>query len=145
MSKPVLHFDDDAVAYTADVVVSVGYLNYGLHVGYDAMLTLLQEARMQWLKQYDMTEVDLAPNVGYVISDVQALYQAEAFHGDVLTVSFYWQVTNKKMFRLFYKIRNRALDKTVLTAETGHVCFDLVARKTTAIPMSLLSILNADK
>lgn len=143
MAKPKLDYNDEAVLYSTDIAVTVNYLNYGLHVGYDSMLTLLQEARMRWLKQYDMTEVTLAPNVGYVISDAQVLYQSEAFHGDVLTVSFYWQVNNKKMFRLFYKVRNRAEDKTVLIAETGHVCFDLVARKTTSIPDGLLAVLRS--
>ena len=48
-----------AFQFQTEIQVRISDINYGGHLGNDALLALLQEARVQMLKQYKWSEVDI--------------------------------------------------------------------------------------
>jgi len=75
----------DSFAFSCDIPVRITDLNYGGHVGNDTILSLIHEARVQYLKKFGMQELDFA-GVGLIMGDAAIEFKSESFHGDVIRV-----------------------------------------------------------
>ncbi|MBB1283692.1 thioesterase family protein [Flavisolibacter sp. BT320] len=113
--------------------VRITDINYGNHLGNDAVLGLLHEARMQFLKAAGYSELDLT-GVGLIMADVAIEFKAEAFYGDVLTAFVAAGDFSKIGFDLYYKLVKGETETVVAVAKTGMVCFDYKKRKVAAVP-----------
>nr|WP_225986667.1 thioesterase family protein [Rufibacter sp. LB8] len=107
-------------------------LNYGGHLGNDALLSLLHEARLQYLHENGASELDFG-GTGLIMSDVGIVYKGEGFYGDVLTVQVQATEFNKYGFDLVYRLTNQN-GKEIAYAKTGMLCFDYGARKLRTVP-----------
>ena len=76
----------DNFSFTTSIQVRITDINYGGHVGNDAILSLVHEARMQFLKQLGYTELEFA-GVGLIMADAAIEFRNELFYGDVVIVS----------------------------------------------------------
>ena len=56
-------------------------LNYGGHVGNDTVVSLLHEARMQYLSHYGYSELDLG-GISLIMGDLAIEYKGEVFYGN---------------------------------------------------------------
>ncbi|NML66989.1 thioesterase [Hymenobacter sp. RP-2-7] len=122
--------------FTATMPVRITDLNYGAHLGNDALLGLLHEARVQFLAHLGTTEFDPATRLGFIMADVAIEYKAEAFHGDVLSIAMGLADPNKYGFDLVYQVQNQH-GKEVARAKTGMLAFDYNTRKLRALPAEL--------
>jgi acyl-CoA thioesterase FadM len=122
-------------SFSTAIPVRITDLNYGNHVGNDTILSMIHEARVQFLKQFGYGELDLA-GVGLIMSDVAIEFKSELFYGDVVKVSVTAADISKIAFDLYYKLEKIAGDTTqlVAVAKTGMVCYDYGKKKVTAIP-----------
>ena len=116
--------------------VRITDLNYGAHLGNDALLSLLHEARVQFLAHLGTAEFDPATKLGFIMADVAIEYKGEAFYGDVLTFSLAANDLNKYGFDLVYLVENQG-GREVARAKTGMLCFDYNTRKLRALPTEL--------
>jgi YbgC/YbaW family acyl-CoA thioester hydrolase len=129
--------------FSTEIPVRVSDINYGGHVGNDAILTLMQEARVQFYRSLGFTnEVSFEGTVGQIIADSAVVYKAESFLGDVLIIQIGAADFNKYGFDLLYRITNKETAKEVARGKTGIVCFDYDTRKVASIPASVLKKLN---
>ena len=119
--------------FTTRVMVRVSDVNYGGHMGNDAVLAFVHEARIRFLKSLGYTEIDME-GVGLIMADSAIIYKSEAFMGDVLNVDVAAGDFNKLGFDLFYRIFNKETGKDVAHVKTGMVCFDYESRKIAALP-----------
>ena len=124
------------------IPVRITDINYGNHVGNDAFVAIVHEARMQWLQQYDYTELEIE-GIGLIMNELAVDFKNESLYGDVVEVKIAVGEQSKVSFELFYQLStNRANETVVLAhAKTGMVCFDYSLKKVTAIPEKLKSIL----
>lgn len=130
--------------YSTDITVRVSDLNYGGHVGNDTMLTLLQEARIQFYRSMGFKdETSFEGAVGQIIVDAAVQYKAESFLGDVLEVQIGAEDFTKFGFDLLYLVKNKSTGQEVAIAKTGIMCFDYSRRKLASIPVPLLSKLQS--
>jgi len=130
--------------FTTEITVRVSDLNYGGHVGNDTMLTLMQEARVQFYREMGFkNEISFEGTVGQIITDATIQYKAEAFLGDVLLIRIAIADYNKYGFDMYYIIENKLTEKKVALGKTGIVCFDYEKRKIATIPAVLLEKLKA--
>ena len=130
--------------FTTEIAVRVSDLNYGGHVGNDTMLTLLQEARIQFYRSLGFKdETSFEGTVGQIIIDAAVQYKAESFLGDVLEIQIAAEDFTKFGFDLLYDVRNKSTGQEVARAKTGIVCFDYQKKKITRIPEALASKLQA--
>jgi acyl-CoA thioester hydrolase len=122
-------------AFSTTIPVRITDLNYGKHVGNDTILSMIHEARVQYLRQLGYGELELA-GVGLIMSDVAIEFKSELFYGDEVLVSVAAGDFSKISFDLYYKLEKSAGDKTVsvAVAKTGMVCYDYEKKKVAAIP-----------
>lgn len=132
--------------YSTELIVRVNDLNYGAHVGNDNMLTLMQQARINFYNENGFkNEISFEGSVGQVISDALVIYKTEAFLGDTLIIQLAIADINKYGFDMLYHVTNKLTTKEVARGKTGIVCFDYNERKVAAIPESLLRIITTSR
>jgi len=110
-------------------------VNYGGHVGNDSLLGMIHEARVQFLRQRDYTELSLE-GTGLIMADGAIEFKNEVFAGDTVLVSVAAGDFQRAGFDLYYLLEKETGDKKlpVAFAKTGMVCFDYQARKITTLP-----------
>ena len=125
-----------AFSFAVQLPVRITDLNYGAHLGNDALLGLLHEARVQFLAHLGEPEFDPATKLGFIMADVAVEYKGEGFHGDVLAVEMAVHDAHKYGFDIVYRVQNQA-GKLVALAKTGMLCFDYNTRSLRGVPAAL--------
>lgn len=122
-------------SFTASPAVRITDINYGNHVGNDSILSLLHEARMQFLHHFGYTEMNFG-GVGMIMRDVNIEFKKEIFYGDQLRIGVAAGAFTSVAFDLYYKVEKKTGEKliTAVAARTGMVCFDYSRNKIVAIP-----------
>ena len=110
-------------------------INYGGHVGTDSVLSIMHEARMQFLKHHGYSELEFS-GAGLIMNDVGIEFRNELFYGDLIIASVSAGEFSKVSFDLFYKFEKQIADKTVLVAvaKTGMICYNYDLKKIMAVP-----------
>ena len=121
--------------FSTTISIRITDLNYGGHVGNDTILSLLHEARMQFLKSFDYTEMKFE-NVSLIMSDVAIEFKAELFYGNVIKVFVTANNFTRVGFDIYYKLMNE--NTIAAIAKTGMVCFDYEKRRVVSVPVNLL-------
>ena len=143
MARVKISFPDTKEIFHCAIPVRVTDLNYGNHVGNDAVLAILHEARMQWLAAHHYTELH-AGGTSLIMGDVAISYKNESFYGDVLHIQIFANDISAVSFDLLYKIMAMREGKTITIAEakTGMVCFDYEKRKVAVLTADLKRLLE---
>ncbi|WP_026461958.1 thioesterase family protein [Adhaeribacter aquaticus] len=121
--------------FATTISVRVSDINYGGHMGNDALLSILHEARMQFLQKSGYSELDVAGK-SLIMADVAIAYKGEAFRGDMLTIQVAAQDFNKYGFDVVYEVKNQDL-KLIALAKTGMVCFNYQNRTMVSLPVEV--------
>ncbi|SNR52577.1 thioesterase family protein [Hymenobacter mucosus] len=114
--------------FSVAIPVRITDLNYGAHLGNDALLSILHEARVQFLLHLGRPEVDRTTGRGHIMADVGIEYKGEAFHGDTLHIDMAVDDVAKYGFDIVYRVQNQA-GREVARAKTGMLAFDYTTRK----------------
>lgn len=124
--------------FSCTIPVRITDLNYGGHVGNDTILSLVHEARMQFLQNSGYSEKDLG-GVGLIMGDVAIAFKNELFYGDQLRVHVAVTEISRIGFDLIYKLEKEKDGKMidVAHAKTGMICFDYEKRKVAALPQAV--------
>ncbi len=124
------------------IPIRIADINYGNHVGNDAFVSVIHEARMQWLLQYGYNELNIE-GIGLIMSDLALEFKNESFYGDVVEVKLGTGEISKVGFELYYQLFTKRNAEIILlaNAKTGMVCYDYDAKKVAAIPDKLKTIL----
>lgn len=122
-------------SFSCQIPVRITDINYGGHVGNDTILTIVHEARMQFLNSLGYTEMNFGGN-GMIMADAAIEFKNELFYGETVTVSVAVADISKIGFDLIYKLgkKTEGNKKIVAIAKTGMICYDYTAKKITAIP-----------
>ena len=131
-------------SFSATIPVRITDINYGGHVGNDTILSLIHEARVQFLNQYNYSEINCG-GVGLIMSDVGIEFKNEVFYGDTISVSVKATEFSRITFEIYYKLEKVKDGKKILVAaaKTGMVCFDYTNKKIAAIPEDVKEKLSA--
>lgn len=127
-------------AGTYTIPVRITDLNYGNHVGNDSFVTLLHEARVQWLASGGFSELD-AGGTSLIMGDLAVEFKSEVHYGDTLNITVFVGEVTTVSFELFYEFKNQH-EAVVARAKTGLVCFDYTAKKVTAVSATLKEFLS---
>ena len=121
--------------FSTVIPVRITDLNYGGHVGNDTILSMIHEARMQFLHQSGYTELDFA-GTGLIMSDVSIEFKQELFYGDQVRASVAIAEVSRVAFAVYYKLEKEKQGELVVAAlaRTGMVCYDYSAKKIATIP-----------
>ncbi|MBZ4190499.1 acyl-CoA thioesterase [Niabella beijingensis] len=125
--------------FSCIIPVRVTDINYGGHAGNDALLGMIHEARVQFLRRLGYTEFSME-GVGLIMADAAIEFKNEAFMGDALLVSVTAGDFQRAGFDLYYRVEKETDGKKlpVVFAKTGMVCFDYTLRKIAPLPEAAL-------
>lgn len=119
--------------------VEVTDINYGNHLGNDALVGMVHRARVHFLHWLGASENDLGDGkTGILLADLIVNYREESFLFDKLSVESSIGEVRSKGFRMFHKITAEH-GRLIALAETGVVAFDYQKRKVARIPESFVS------
>lgn len=128
---------------TYHIPVRITDINYGNHVGNDAFVSIIHEARMQWLQQHGYTELNIE-SAGLIMSDLTVEFKNESFYGDQVEVKISTGEISRVNFELYYQLSAKRNGETILlaNAKTGMICYDYTMKKVVTIPEQLKLILS---
>jgi YbgC/YbaW family acyl-CoA thioester hydrolase len=121
----------DQFNFSTKIPIRITDLNYGGHVGNDTVLTIIHEARVQFLKSHGYDEMSLE-GVSLIMSDAGIEFKAELFYGDVVTAFVTASNFSRAGFNIFYKLLCN--ETIVALAKTGMVCYNYDAGKVVSLP-----------
>ena len=125
----------DTFHFTITIPVRITDINYGGHAGNDTILSLIHEARMQFLQSHGYSEMNIE-GWGMIMADVGIEFKNELFYGDTVIASVAAGEFSKVSFDIYYKLEKTAGHKKipVALAKTGMVCYDYEKKKIAAVP-----------
>ena len=129
----------DSFPFFTTITIRVTDLNYGGHVGNDSFLSIIQEARQQYLLSHGFEELSIA-GVGLIMADVAIEFKRELNYRDEVKVSVKADGFDKLGFDLFYKLEIYLGNQThlIAKAKTGMLCFDYSLKKKVAVPEEVI-------
>jgi acyl-CoA thioesterase FadM len=125
----------DNFHFTAEIAVRITDINYGGHLGNDSFLTLLHEARQQYLLAYGYEELSFE-GTGLIMTDVVLEFKKEISYPGTIRISVTAADFDKLGFDLYYLLELLTPEGAILAgkAKTGMLCFDYGLRKKVAVP-----------
>jgi acyl-CoA thioester hydrolase len=126
-----------------NIPVRITDINYGNHLGNDAFVSIIHEARMQWLYQYGYTELNIE-GTGLILADLVVEFKHESFYGDSIEVTIATGEISKVSFELYYQLQTKRNNEPIVlaVAKTGMVCYNYAAKKITAITEKIKEIIT---
>ena len=121
--------------FSTTLKIRITDLNYGGHVGNDSFLTLIHEARQQFLNSFGYSELKLE-NTSLIMLDAAIEFKKELNYGDEIKISVAANGFDKYGFDLFYKIEIADNENYILAgkAKTGMLCYDYDSKKLISVP-----------
>lgn len=127
------------------IPVRITDINYGNHVGNNSIVEIVHEARVQFLKQYNFSELDVA-GTSLIMSELSVQFKNESFYGELLEIKIFSGEISRVGFELFYEISVKRNETSVLIAlaKTGMVCYNYQIKKIEGVPGELKSIFSGN-
>ncbi|MFH1147866.1 MAG: thioesterase family protein [Pseudomonadota bacterium] len=122
--------------------IRVTDLNYGNHLGNDALVGLLHQARVLFFRDMGLGEIDLGDGkTGVTMSDLAVNYRSEGFLFDELLIESSITEIQNSGFRVIHRVRSNGTD--IALAEVGIVAFDYARRRPAKLPGEFRKALDA--
>ena len=113
-------------------------INYGGHLGNDALLGLLHEARLQFLNTYGKaTEMDCC-GAGLIMLNIQVDYKAEGRYSDEIEIFVAIKDVGKTQFDMVYQLINVKNQKVVANAVSTMAFFDYKRHRVVRRPANFI-------
>lgn len=127
--------------YTVFLQVRISDINYGNHLGHDSLISLLHEARLQFLQSLGLNEIE-TDGIGIILTELVVSYKNEAFYGDNLVIGINFGQVKGSSFELIYQITQES-GKLIARAATLMAYFDYKKRKVARAPAKFLNAFEA--
>jgi len=129
--------------FSTELQVRITDVNYGGHMGNDALLGLLHEARVQFLAHYGLSELDIC-GAGIIMADSVIVYKSEAFPGECLELAVTVTDFNRYGCDFVYRVTEKTTGREVARAKTGIVFFDYQQRAIQKVPQPFRDLFPPD-
>lgn len=115
-------------------------INYGGHLGNDALVSLAGSARAHLFHSLGLREIDLGDgHTGIIMSDLAVNFREEGFMFDAIVIDTHIGEFGSNRFRLFHRVTKG--DIVVALVETGLKTFNYTAREVAPVPEAFLKVL----
>ncbi|MBX2930532.1 MAG: thioesterase family protein [Chitinophagaceae bacterium] len=131
-------------SFSTTVPVRITDINYGGHVGNDSFLSLIHEARIQFLHHFGYSELNFE-NTSLIMTDVALEFKHELNYGDTVKISVTAADFDKLGFDIFYLLELVKDEQTFIAgkAKTGMLCFNYKEKRKAAIPQAAIDKLSS--
>jgi acyl-CoA thioester hydrolase len=119
--------------FHTEIPIRISDINYGGHLGNDAVLSIVHEARIQFLRNLGYSEIDIE-GTGMMMTDAIIVYSSEGFYGDVLKVEVGTTDFQLTHCDVVFRLTNTTTNKEVARVKTGIAFFNKLTRKISSVP-----------
>lgn len=119
--------------FATELDVRITDVNYGNHLANDAVLSLLHEARVRWLRAHGLHEGDVGGAV-LIMTDAAVCYRAEGFAGDKLRIEVGVTDVKRVACDVVYRITRLSDGRVIAEAKTGVAFLNRQTRQITRLP-----------
>jgi 4-hydroxybenzoyl-CoA thioesterase len=119
--------------FETEIAVRISDINYGGHLGNDAILSIAHEARIRFLADLGYSEKNIE-NISIILSDAAIVFRSESYYGDVLLISIAVGEFSSRGFELIYRMSRKEDRKEIARVKTGQVFFDYKTKKISQVP-----------
>lgn len=125
--------------FSTHLTIRITDLNYGGHVGNDKILSIVHEARQQFLFHYGYSELDFA-GTSLIMADAAIEFKKELYYKDNIKISVCASNFDKLGFDLYYllEVEKEGQWQMAGKVKTGMMCFDYGLNKKTSVPESAI-------
>ncbi|MFA6293678.1 MAG: thioesterase family protein, partial [Victivallales bacterium] len=127
--------------FVTEIPVRITDINYGQHLGNDALLSSIHEARVRYLMSRGLSELEVG-GCGLIMVDAVIVYKAQAVYGDTLAIEVAAQDFSPFGCDFVYRVTNRSSGVEIARAKTGILCYDYTLRKIVKCPEKFLTALR---
>lgn len=120
-------------AFSTEIPIYIGHINYGNHVDNALMLSLVSEARVRFLKSLGYTELDVE-GVGIIVADAALQYKSEVLYGETLVFEMGASDFNRYGCDLLWRATDKASGREAARGKTGILFFDYANRRPVSVP-----------
>ncbi|HTN33838.1 MAG TPA: thioesterase family protein [Marinobacter sp.] len=138
MARIKLAFPDDAFIFETSMPVRTTDINGANHLGNDALISMLSEARAQFLVNYGMQETS-EDGTGIIVTDLATMYQSESFFPEMLRFEVGLMDFNKYGGDFIFRVTKAESGQAVALAKYGFVFFNYKRKEVIPIPESFRS------
>ena len=113
--------------------VRISDINYGQHLGNDAVLALAHEARLRYLAANGFSEKDVG-GAGLIMLDAAIVYRAQARWGDRLLIQIAIGEIGACDFDLYYRLARQDDGAEIAVVKTTLAFFDYCSSRVARTP-----------
>ncbi len=126
--------------FKTEIPIRIDDINYGGHLGNDAVLSITHEARLRFLKQHNFTDLNIG-GTGIIMVDAAVQYKGEGFYGDELIIEIGVMDFTKKGCDIVYRCTNKNTGTVIAIVKTGIVFYDYNRKKVVSVPERFISVI----
>lgn len=138
MARIKLSFPDDVFCFETRMPVRITDINGANHLGNDALISMLSEARAQFLVSYGIQEAS-KDGTGIIVTDLATMYQSESFFPEMLRFEVGVMDFNKYGGDFVFRVTKAESGQPVALAKYGFVFFNYHCKEVVPIPESFRS------
>lgn len=133
MARIKLSFPDEVFSFSTEMPVRITDINGANHLGNDALISMLSEARAQFLVSHGIQETD-RDGTGIIVTDLATMYQSESFFPELLTFEVGLMDFNRYGGDFVFRVSKSASGQPVALAKYGFVFFNYLRKQVVPIP-----------
>jgi acyl-CoA thioester hydrolase len=132
MARVKLQFPNSFL-FRTEIPIRISDINYGGHLGNDAVLSLVHEARIQFLRSLGYSELDIE-GTGIMMTDAVVVYTTEGFYGEILMIDVGTAEFQLTQCDVLFRLTSKTTNKEVARVKTGIAFFNTRTRKISTVP-----------
>jgi len=119
--------------FSTEITPRITEMNYGGHLGNDAFLAIVHEARVRFLAAHKWSEMDIDGR-SLIMVDAAIMHLAEVFYGDTLHIEVGVTDLSRSGCDFVFRLSAGENGREVARAKTGIVFFDYRKKKVVRMP-----------
>lgn len=121
--------------FSQQLTIRVDDINYGGHMGNDAILKFCHEVRLNYLKSFGQSELDFFGQ-SIIMADAAIQYKSEGFQGEEIEARVFLEDFNPYGLDILYQFL-KGSGEEIARAKTGIVFYDYQKKKIAKAPENL--------
>jgi len=124
--------------FSVEISVRITDINYGGHLGHMAVVGIFHQARLLFLNEYNIDEMNVEGN-GVILLNSSYAFKNQAFLNDQLIVRVGIGTYSKTRFNFLYQASDKETGKLIVSGQEETTFFNYIKGKLSKIPKSFLS------
>jgi acyl-CoA thioester hydrolase len=128
--------------FSTDIPIRIGDINRGNHLAHDAVLAIMEEARVRFVRSLGYKDENM-DGTSFIVVDAGVIYRKQGFYGQTLRVEIALTDFSRKGCDMIFRVSNAETGDEMVRAKTGILFYNYREQKVVAIPDSFKTRFNS--